>query len=148
MGFSMKKDNRKNIGSTGEKLVETELANLGYKIIAKNLRLPQFTRAGEIDVLALNPKKNGLLLCEVKTRSFSICDGRVPVISQNQYRRIQNARKWIQVWLEKGSLEEVLVNEKLNQLLKDKVNRRTQVQVVVFKVDLDVSKVEIILPSW
>ena len=58
-------DERKKIGSIGEKLAADYLERIGYSILQRNFRC----RYGEIDVIACNSEY--LVFCEVKTRKGS-----------------------------------------------------------------------------
>ena len=55
-------DERKKIGSIGEKLASDYLERIGYSILQRNFRC----RYGEIDIIACNSEY--LVFCEVKTR--------------------------------------------------------------------------------
>jgi putative endonuclease len=56
------RDNRQQLGRTGESLAANHLVNRGYMIVERNYR----TRWGEIDVIAYDGRT--LVFCEVKTR--------------------------------------------------------------------------------
>ncbi|MDP7407117.1 MAG: YraN family protein [SAR324 cluster bacterium] len=58
-------DERKKIGSIGEKLASDYLERIGYSILQRNFRC----RFGEIDIIACNSEY--LVFCEVKTRKGS-----------------------------------------------------------------------------
>ena len=58
-------DERKKIGSIGEKLALGFLERIGYSILQRNFRC----RFGEIDIIASNSEY--LVFCEVKTRKGS-----------------------------------------------------------------------------
>ncbi len=58
-------DERKKIGSIGEKLASDYLERIGYSILQLNFRC----RYGEIDIIACNFEY--LVFCEVKTRKGS-----------------------------------------------------------------------------
>ena len=58
-------DERKKIGSIGEKLAADYLERIGYSILQLNFHC----RSGEIDIIACNFEY--LFLCEVKTRKGS-----------------------------------------------------------------------------
>jgi len=58
-------DERKKIGSIGEKLAADYLERIGYSILQRNFRC----RYGEIDIIACNSEY--LVFCEVKTRKGS-----------------------------------------------------------------------------
>ena len=58
-------DERKKIGSIGEKLASDYLERIGYSILQLNFRC----RYGEIDIIACNSEY--LVFCEVKTRKGS-----------------------------------------------------------------------------
>ena len=58
-------DERKKIGSIGEKLASVYLERIGYSILQLNFRC----RYGEIDIIACNSEY--LVFCEVKTRKGS-----------------------------------------------------------------------------
>ena len=58
-------DERKKIGSIGEKLAWDYLERIGYSILQRNFRC----RYGEIDIIACNSEY--LVFCEVKTRKGS-----------------------------------------------------------------------------
>ena len=58
-------DERKKIGSIGEKLASDYLEQIGYSILERNFRC----RFGEIDIIACNSEY--LVFCEVKTRKGS-----------------------------------------------------------------------------
>ena len=59
-------DERKKIGSIGEKLASNYLERIGYSILQLNLRC----RYCEIDIIACNSEY--LVFCEVKTRKGSV----------------------------------------------------------------------------
>ena len=58
-------DERKKIGSIGEKLASDYLGRIGYSILQRNF----LCRYGEIDIIACNSEY--LVFCEVKTRKGS-----------------------------------------------------------------------------
>ena len=58
-------DERKKIGSIGEKLASDYLERIGYSILQLNFRC----RYGEIDIIACNSEC--LVFCEIKTRKSS-----------------------------------------------------------------------------
>ena len=58
-------DERKKIGSIGEKLASEYLERIGYSIVQLNFRC----RYGEIDIIAYNSEY--LVFCEVKSRKGS-----------------------------------------------------------------------------
>ena len=58
-------DERKKIGSIGEKLAADYLERIGYSILQRNFRC----RYGEIDIIACNSEY--LVFCEVKKRKGS-----------------------------------------------------------------------------
>ena len=58
-------DERKKIGSIGEKLAADYLERIGYSILQRNFRCSY----GEIDIIACNSEY--LVFCEVKTRKGS-----------------------------------------------------------------------------
>ncbi|GAB4187146.1 MAG: hypothetical protein Kow00105_01750 [Phycisphaeraceae bacterium] len=53
---------RRRTGHRGERAAEKHLKSQGYRILARNLR----NRYGEIDLLALTPNRNTLVVIEVK----------------------------------------------------------------------------------
>lgn len=59
------RDGRRSLGSTGEDLAARHLRELGYELIARNVR----TRHGEIDLIARDG--SALVFAEVKTRRVS-----------------------------------------------------------------------------
>ena len=59
-------DERKKIGSIGEKLASDYLERIGYSILQRNFRC----RYGEIDIIACN--SDYLVFCEVKTRTAEL----------------------------------------------------------------------------
>ncbi|NCN82949.1 MAG: YraN family protein [Candidatus Pacebacteria bacterium] len=52
------------LGAAGEKRAASFLTNKGYQIIATNIAVGKY----EIDIIALDPKVNEIVFCEVKTR--------------------------------------------------------------------------------
>lgn len=59
--------NNHDIGNVGEQIASDFLQKKGYHILAKNFLI----RGGELDIIALTPKKDTLVFVEVKTRSSS-----------------------------------------------------------------------------
>ncbi len=55
---------RDPLGPAGERAAEKHLRREGYRIVGRNMRL----RAGEIDLLALDPGRRTLVVVEVKCR--------------------------------------------------------------------------------
>jgi putative endonuclease len=56
---------KQEVGKFGEAVVQDYLLQNNYKIIEKNFN----TRAGEIDIIAKDIKKNEIVFIEVKTRN-------------------------------------------------------------------------------
>jgi len=78
---------KKETGNLGESLAERFLQKSGYKILAKNLKLP----LGEIDVLAR--RKSVIVVVEVKTKSsHEFGEGYEMVNSFKKHKLIQLAK--------------------------------------------------------
>ncbi len=77
-------------GKLGEEFVCQQLHKDGWRILGRNYRCPY----AEIDILALDPARN-LVVIEVKTRSsFSWLDG-YDCVSSKQLRRLSKACLYI-----------------------------------------------------
>jgi len=77
-------DNKKT-GQLGEDLAAKYLEENGYKILERNKR---FSRACEIDIIALDKKKT-LVFVEVKTRSSDVCGIPFEAITKTKYQHIK-----------------------------------------------------------
>ncbi|MCH2296663.1 MAG: YraN family protein [SAR324 cluster bacterium] len=79
-------DERKKIGSIGEKLASDYLERIGYSILQLNFRC----RYGEIDIIACNSEY--LVFCEVKTRKgFAHCIHLYPSLKL----RVRGSMNWL-----------------------------------------------------
>jgi Holliday junction resolvase-like predicted endonuclease len=144
----MSRKSTRDVGYLGETFIEKKLLGWGFQIIAKNFRFPGHTGAGEVDVMAFNKRQNTLLLCEVKTRRDHLFAGAAPILTKKQYFRILRSKGWIQEWLLTMSLPEEDVHLKLARLLTNFADSKTQVKVVVLKVNPEKTLVEVMLPNW
>ncbi|NVM04929.1 MAG: YraN family protein [Candidatus Helarchaeota archaeon] len=87
MNKKPKKDHRKILGNTGEKIAEKFLKKSGFKIREKNYK----NRYGEIDIIAVDG--DCLVFVEVKTKScadFSEPETWVDFKKQNQLIKMAN----------------------------------------------------------
>ncbi len=81
---------RHALGSAGEHLAERELARLGLRVVARNVR----TRIGEIDLVCRDAR--GYVFVEVKTRRASSFVAAVQAIDERKARRLAVlAESWL-----------------------------------------------------
>jgi len=61
-------EERKSIGKKGEDLAATYLETMGWRVVDRNWR---YKRVGEIDIVAVEPSREGgtLVFCEVKAKT-------------------------------------------------------------------------------
>ncbi|MBF0161265.1 MAG: YraN family protein [Magnetococcales bacterium] len=84
-------DNRKALGSQAEQVAEQYLLRQGYRILERNVRLPQ----GELDLVALHGET--LVFCEVKARQGSgALDPALSIHTRKQERLIRLATAYLQ----------------------------------------------------
>ena len=74
-----------SVGKQGEQIACEYLQKNGYKIIETN---KHFSRFCEVDIIALD--KNTLVVCEVKTRTTTICGTPFEAITKTKYNNIKN----------------------------------------------------------
>jgi len=91
---------KKEIGDLGEKLAKTFLVKRDYKVLVTNYR---YSRQGEIDIIALDPKSNDLVFVEVKTRKDSAYGW--PEVAVNGQKR-DKLNKVIQYYLLKNDFSQ------------------------------------------
>lgn len=75
---------RKRLGSTGEELAAQFLLNLGYTLLARNLK----NRYGEIDILALDPDGETLVIVEVKTKTNTTYGTAVEMVGLRKQQKL------------------------------------------------------------
>lgn len=85
--------NKKETGDLGEKLAREFLLKRNYKILTTNYR---YSRKGEVDIIAQDPKNRDLVFVEVKTRKNT--DFGWPEEAVN-YHKKQHLNKAIQNYL-------------------------------------------------
>lgn len=56
------------LGVFGEQLAADHLQDEGYEIVARNWRLSAGELRGELDLIAVDPQRAAIVVCEVKTR--------------------------------------------------------------------------------
>ena len=77
-------DNKKT-GQLGEDMAAEYLINKGYSILERN---KHFSRASEVDIIALDSKKT-LVFVEVKTRKTEFCGSPLEAITKTKYNNIK-----------------------------------------------------------
>lgn len=77
--------NNKEKGNLGENIAAEYLKNLGYKILERNWR---FSRAGEIDIIALD--RNTLVFVEVKARRTTSFGHPFEAIDEKKYNQVHS----------------------------------------------------------
>ena len=75
--------NNKETGNLGENIAAEYLAKNGYKILERNWR---FSRAGEIDIIALD--RDALVFVEVKTRKTTAFGHPFEAIDDKKYNQV------------------------------------------------------------
>lgn len=75
---------KKNIGDLGENIAEGMLTSKGYYILKRKY----CTRFGEIDIIALTPKKDVVAFVEVKTRKDSSHGAAAESVNKTKLSRI------------------------------------------------------------
>lgn len=86
--------NNRELGAKGEELAVQYLEKIGYKILERNIH---FSRACELDIVALDTKNKDTLVCvEVKTRRSSSCGSPFEAITRQKY---MNIRKGLYAYL-------------------------------------------------
>ena len=92
-------DPRRLLGRLGEDLAAAHLARLGFATLARNVR----TRAGEIDLIAVERRRGTLVFVEVKTRRVSAGARRVrpdqEPLSRLRPRQCARLRRLALAWL-------------------------------------------------
>ncbi|HCK79199.1 MAG TPA: YraN family protein [Actinobacteria bacterium] len=73
------------LGRWGEDLAASQLAALGWTILARQWRCPQ----GEADLIARDVDTGDLVVCEVKTRSSTRFGSPLEAITPQRMRRLQ-----------------------------------------------------------
>ena len=86
----MRHDGRAQLGAQGEALVAEHLEQLGFAIVARNVRVGRL----ELDLVA---RRDGLLvICEVRTRSSRDFIDPIATIDRAKCQRIRSAtRSWV-----------------------------------------------------
>lgn len=74
---------RKELGQAGEELAAQFLSNLGYAILARNLK----TRYGEIDILALDHQTH--VIVEVKTKTSLAFGQPVEMVNRAKQQKLR-----------------------------------------------------------
>jgi putative endonuclease len=85
-------DNRRDLGRRGEDAAAQWYVRAGYRIAARNWRCSE----GEIDLVAIEPGRGTIVICEVKTRSstaFGSPEEAVTLTKQRRLRRL--ATRWL-----------------------------------------------------
>ncbi len=85
--------NNREIGAKGEELAVQYLEKRGYEILERNIH---FSRACELDIVALDKKNNTLVCVEVKTRRSDICGAPLEAITRQKF---MNIRKGLYAYL-------------------------------------------------
>jgi putative endonuclease len=80
--------NNKSLGSRGEEAAALYLVRHGYKILARNFRVP----AGEIDIVA--EQGDTLVFAEVKTRRSGACGNPAQAVNYHKQQKIILTAKW------------------------------------------------------
>lgn len=81
---------KKEVGKLGEDLATKYLENKGYKILERNFE----ARQGEIDIIALDLKKEELVFIEVKTRASLRYGNPVEAVNQTKQKHIIQTIKY------------------------------------------------------
>jgi len=74
------------LGASGERIAARYLRKRGYRVLARNLRVP----AGEADLICAAPDRRTIVLVEVKTRSSA--DAAFPEANVNRSKQRQITR--------------------------------------------------------
>ncbi len=78
--------NNREIGKIGEDIAVKYLEEQGYKIIERNRH---FSRACEVDIIALEKSNNTLVFIEVKTRKTDFFGTPFEAITKTKYNHIK-----------------------------------------------------------
>ena len=79
-------------GRWGEDLAARHLERLGMTVLDRNYR----TRAGEIDIVAVDPGAGTIVICEVKTRTTEDVGSPLAAVTPRKLRRLRGlAAEWM-----------------------------------------------------
>jgi putative endonuclease len=81
-----------DLGQQGEQMTESYLTKKGYEVLERNYR----KKTGEIDLIALSPKRDELIFIEVKTRKTSTYGTPEEAVD---YRKLKKIEKTALLWL-------------------------------------------------
>jgi putative endonuclease len=85
-------DGRRRLGRRGEAAAAQWYSGAGYTIVDRNWRCA----AGEIDLVALEPRRSVVVICEVKTRSSTSFGSPAEAVTVAKQRRL---RRLAGLWL-------------------------------------------------
>ncbi len=92
------------MGLAGERIAERELARLGFRIVARNVR----TRMGEIDLICRG--RDGYTFVEVKTRRVGSFVAAIEAIDHRKAQRLELlAESWLASRGQRGARWRILV---------------------------------------
>lgn len=90
---------RAAVGRHGERLAERALVAAGWQVLARNWRSPERACPGELDLVALDPSGD-LVVVEVKTRRSRSCGSPLEAVTPDKLRRL---RRLAAVWCRDGA---------------------------------------------
>jgi putative endonuclease len=83
---------RRELGTTGERLVAEWYEARGYRLASANWRCSE----GEIDLVLEDPRRNLVVFCEVKTRASQRFGSPLDAVTSSKQRRLRRlATRWL-----------------------------------------------------
>jgi len=85
-------DRRRRIGARGEQAVADWYEGRGYRLLARNWRVP----GGELDLVLFDARSGAAVFCEVKTRTAGAFGSGFEAVTASKLRRVRRlAGRWL-----------------------------------------------------